>query len=149
MSVRRLLRSLAQRALQTPQLAGPEHAPERLDDALAALRLLMDNWDDLIRAGGTSRGQTPAPASRASRRQEVELLALLSAHQVVASVAGRADLRAPTCRCCGLRFEQRDDVLIYSSPPGSGRAGEPTIVTHLRCRWWWWESPDSPIRPPR
>lgn len=164
--VRKALRALAERALRaTPR---PDDGPssERLSDALEALRLLLDHWDELLFPGALSHASaltplTPMPRSAAMRRgtprsaspssaglgrpEEVTLLALFAERGV--KVHPAIDLRvlhARHCRKCSRPFVAGDDVLLYVP---AGRSARDQVATHLRCRWWWWESPQSPIRP--
>lgn len=164
--VRKALRALAERALRaTPR---PDDGPrsERLGDALEALRLLVDHWDELFLPGALSHASaltplTPMPRTGGTRRasprsaspssaglgrpEEVTLLALFAERgvKVHPAIDDRA-AQARHCRKCSRPFVRGDDVLIYV-PPGRGARDE--VATHLKCRWWWWESPQSPIRP--
>ena len=171
--VRKLLKTLAERALRTPQEVpdAPGERPDRLSDALLALRVLVENWDDLMLgqpslAGGmTPRGGTPHPAMRATplgppfgtprlgsprssnrRPEEARLLSLLAEHRVSLRRAGDVDALLFPCRSCGEPFEAREDVLVVLRE-GGAEPPRPYAATHLRCRWWWWENPHSPIRP--
>lgn len=163
--VRKALRALAERALRsTPR---PDDGPrsERLGDALEALRLLLDHWDELFLPGALSHASaltplTPMPRSHPrhsgprsgtpssaglGRPEEVTLLALFAERGVkVHPAIDDRVLHSTHCRKCGRPFARGNDVLVYVAP---GRSARDEVATHLKCRWWWWESPQSPIRP--
>ena len=166
--VRRMLKALAEKALRPTPQPGDEPRAERMADALEALRLLLDHWDELFLPGALShasaltpltpiprradaRGSGPRSASPRSaspssaglgRPEEVTLLALFAKHGVRVYPAIGEPTRERHCRKCSRRFVAGDDLVVYS-PPGASEV----MATHLKCRWWWWESPQSPIRP--
>jgi len=136
-----------------------------MSEALEALRLLVDHWDDLLLPGALSHasGLTPmtpmprrvsprsaSPRSGSSsgaglaRPEEMTLLALFAERAVKLHPAIDPAAHARACRKCLQPFVRGDDVLVYVVP---GRSARDQLTTHLKCRWWWWESPQSPIRP--
>jgi hypothetical protein len=163
--VRKALRALAERALRkTPR---PDDGPssERLSDALEALRLLLDHWDELFLPGALSHASALTPLTPMPRREgprsasprsgspssaglgrpeEMTLLALFAERGVKVHSAIDPAAHARACRKCLRPFVRGDDVLVYVQP---GRSARDQVTTHLKCRWWWWESPQSPIRP--
>jgi hypothetical protein len=135
-----------------------------MSDALEALRLLIDHWDELLLPGALShasaltpltpmprsgpRSASPRSASPISaglgRPEEITLLALFAERGVKVHTAIDPAAHARACRKCQRPFVRGDDVLVYIQP---GRSARDQVTTHLKCRWWWWESPQSPIRP--
>jgi hypothetical protein len=136
-----------------------------MGDALEALRLLLDHWDELFLPGALSHASaltplTPMPRSNAQRGsnprssspssagpgrpEEMTLLALFAERGVKLHPAINPASHARACRKCLRPFVHGDDVLVYVEP---GKSARDQLTTHLQCRWWWWESPQSPIRP--
>jgi hypothetical protein len=181
--VRRALKALAEKALQPPsgsaadlgrEAPGTGEGRDRLADALSALRLLVEHWDELIRSQpsmgnaaittpsgtppgglgtrmgpfGTPRPGTPRPGTpriTSRRPDEAHLLSLLADHRVSLRRARDVPALLFPCRSCGEDFEPKDEVLVALR--GGPEPEKPHAATHLRCRWWWWESPHSPIHP--
>lgn len=164
--VRKALRALAERALRSTPRPDDGPSSERMSDALEALRLLLDHWDELFLPGALSHASaltplTPMPRTSGRRHieprsaspssaglgrpEEVTLLALFAERGVkVHAAIDDRQAHARYCRKCSRPFVLGDDVLVYVPP---GRSARDEVATHLRCRWWWWESPQSPIRP--
>ena len=138
-----------------------------MSDALEALRLLLENWDELLLPGALShasaltpltpmprggpsglRSSSPRSGSSSSagvaRPEEMTLLALFAERGVKLHQSIDPAAHARACRKCLQPFVRGDDVLVYIVP---GRSARDQVTTHLKCRWWWWESPQSPIRP--
>jgi hypothetical protein len=136
-----------------------------MNEALEALRLLLEHWDELLLPGalshasaltpmtpmprrGSPRSASPRSASPSSaglgRPEEMTLLALFAERGVKLHTSIDPAAHARACRKCSRPFVRGDDVLVYLQ---AGRSARDQVSTHLKCRWWWWESPQSPIRP--
>ncbi|HEX8795519.1 MAG TPA: hypothetical protein VF765_31430 [Polyangiaceae bacterium] len=79
---------------------------------------------------------TKPQSDRPPGADEFALVALLGQHAVKMLRYEVDDGTQHLCRSCGVAFEPSDQVLVHGD-----------AATHYNCRWWWWDSPHSPIRP--
>ena len=86
---------------------------------------------------GPDAALTTNPQSgRPPGADEFALVALLDQHGVKMLRYEANDGARHVCRSCGVAFEPTAEVLVYRD-----------AATHYGCRWWWWDSAHSPIRP--
>jgi len=79
---------------------------------------------------------TKPQSGRPPGADEFALVALLGQHGVKMLRYEVADGTRHVCRSCSAELAPADEVLVYRD-----------AATHYGCRWWWWDSPYSPIRP--
>jgi hypothetical protein len=79
---------------------------------------------------------TQPQSERPPGADEFSLVALLGQHGVKMLRYEVDDGTRHLCRKCSAAFGPKDEVLVYGD-----------AATHYGCRWWWWDSPHSPIRP--
>jgi hypothetical protein len=79
---------------------------------------------------------TKPQSGRPPGADEFALVALLDQHGVKMLRYETGDGVRHVCRSCSVALEITDEVLVYRD-----------AATHYGCRWWWWDSPHSPIRP--
>jgi hypothetical protein len=87
--------------------------------------------------GDSEPAATTKPQSeRPLGADEFALVSLLGEHGVKLLKYEADEGTLHVCRSCSVGFASADEVLVYRD-----------TATHYGCRWWWWDSPYSPIRP--